>query len=589
MSKSNTLTQALPSSANFLRVLVLLTCTLVGLVASGQAISASLSAHVTRTQININDQLSVKFQLRGGSQASEPDFSPVQDDFEILSSYRGQYSKSINGKTDAYFEWDLTLSPKRLGRLTVPSIRTAGTQSEPINITVSDVQQNPAAAGADVFMTVEPDKPSVYVQEQVLLKAKIFARQNFDAQQIQDFTLDQATIEAVAENKYVTDIAGTPYAVYELTLALYPQKSGTFTIPSLDYVVRLRSSRNSILSFGGGEVRRGRSSPASLEVKPIPAANGSGPWLPASSISLKQHFSHDTEALTAGEPITRSITLSAEGLHPSQLPPILTPEVEGFSTYADKPQTQERRSEAGLSSERTDTIAMVPSSEGRKTLPPLELKWFNTTTGTFEVARLPAVETKTTMPVGGNNPAVATPPPQKAKLTGDTVTAGSVGYNSIPRYLLITQAVTLILLIIMTALYLRARTRGPQQPKPVVKQDHNLWRAIKKAGAKDNLPELRSALLLWAEAHFSRPISRLEQIAYYADNAEHHDELLRQLRALDQAIYRPAASSNQSGSNESTTNRKTFSPGNLLPLIQKLRVKKRNASGSDLAPLYPKN
>ena len=73
--------------------------------------------------------------------------------------------------------------------------------------------------------------------------------------------------------------------------------------------------------------------------------------------------------------------------------------------------------------------------------------------------------------------------------------------------------------------------------------------------------------------HYSQPINRLERIAGFATNAEHEEELLRQLRALDQAIYRP--------------NNSEFDPGKLLPLIQKLRVQKRDASNSPLAPLYP--
>jgi hypothetical protein len=575
MSRSKTMTQPLVLSANFLRLLVLLAVCVAGISISAEAASATLSAEADRTQININDQLNVKFRLRGGSQNSEPDFSPVQEDFEILSTYRTQRSTNINGKHDAFFEWTLTLAPKRRGELIIPSIRAGSAQSESIAISVSDAPENPAAAGAELFMTLEPNKSSVYVQEQVLLNAKIYSRQNFDAQEIQDFTLDDALIEAIAENKYVTEVGGTPYAVYELTFALYPQKSGTLTLPSLDYAVRLRSRRQSILSFGGGDVRRGRSSPTELEVKPIPAANGNGPWLPASSISLTQHFSHDTESLTAGEPITRSITLKAEGLHPSQLPPIATPDIAGFSTYADKPQTQERRSETGLSSERTDTIAMVPSEAGRKTLPPIELKWFNTTTGEFETARLPATQTKTAMPVGGNTPAAAATPPKPTatSLSGAPQTATGYQYGAISRYLIISQAITLILLVIVTALYLRARSSQPQQIKSSDKQDHNLWRAIKKAGAKHDLPELRSALLRWAQMHYSQPISRLERIAGFATNAEHEEELLRQLRALDQAIYRP--------------NNSEFDPGKLLPLIQQLRVQKRDASHSSLAPLYP--
>ncbi|WP_041523131.1 BatD family protein [Gilvimarinus agarilyticus] len=560
------------SSARIWRWLAVLAVSLSCLGVSSQALSATFSAQSNRTEISINDQLSVTFRLRGGNHNSEPDFSPVQNDFEILSSYRTQKSTNINGKHDAFYEWTLTLAPKRLGQLVVPSIRVAGAQSESISISVNEAPDNPAAAGSELFMTIEPDKSSVYVQEQVLLKARIYSRNNFDAQEISDFTLDDALVEAITEDKYVTEVSGTPYAVYELTFALYPQKSGTLSIPAVDYAVRLRANRRSMLSFGGGDVRRGRSSPVTLEVKPIPAANGSGPWLPASDIKLAQHFSHDSESLTAGEPITRSITLTAEGLHPSQLPPVTPADVEGFSTYADKPQTQERRTNSGITSERTDTIAMVPSTAGRKTLPPVELKWFNTTTGEFETARLPAVQTNTTMPVGGSSPAPATAP-ELPTTNGLAASSSGNTLGGAPRWLLVTQGITLVLLILMTALYLGARKRRhTAQPKPTNKADHGDWRSVKKEAAKHNLPALRLALLHWAEHHYQRPIARLEQIAQLANNEE-RAELLQQLRQLDQAIYRPDGPE--------------FDPGKLLPLIQKQRVRKRDAQGTNLAPLYP--
>ena len=564
--------QVFITSAKAWRWLALLAVALTCFSLSNSALSATLSAQANRTEISINDQLNVTFRLRGGDYNSEPDFSPLQGDFEILASYRTQKSTNINGKHDAYYEWNLTLAPKRMGQLVVPSIRVAGTQSESISISVSEAPDNPAAAGSELFMTIEPEKSSVYVQEQTIVKAKIYSRSNFDAQEISDFTLDDALVEAITEDKYVTEMSGTPYAVYELTLALYPQKSGTLTIPAVDYAVRLRSNRRSMLSFGGGDVRRGRSSPVTLEVKPIPAANGSGPWLPASDIKLSQHFSHDPQSLTAGEPMTRRITLTAQGLHPSQLPPITSADVEGFSTYADKPQTEERRSATGISSERTDTIAMVPSTAGRKTLPPIELKWFNTTTGEFETARLPAIETQTSMPVGGNSPAVATAPERPAA-AGAADSAGTNSIGSIPRWLLISQGVTLLLLLVMTALYLSARKRGYQTPQHTShKTDHGDWRSVKKAAAKKDLPELRLALLRWAEHHYQQPINRLERIAQLS-NSEEREELLKQLRLLDQAIYHPAGHE--------------FDPGKLLPLIQKQRVKKRDAAGANLAPLYP--
>lgn len=584
MSNRKTLRQQPLVNLYFLRVLVLLAISLVGFSFSPQSLSATLTAEASRTQININDQLNVKFKLRGGNRNSEPDFSPVQEDFEILSSYRSQNSTTINGQHDAFFEWDLTLAPKRLGRLVIPSIHAAGAQSESISISVSEAPKNPALAGSELFMTVEPDQSSVYVQQQVLLKAKIYSRQNFDAQNISDFTLDTALIEAVAEDKYVTEVSGTPYVVYELTLALYPQKSGTLTFPALDYVVRLRDNRRSTFGFGAEKLKRGRSSGFELEVKPIPADNGSGPWLPASALSLSQHFSHDPGSLTAGEPITRSITLKADGLHPNQLPPTAAPDVAGFSAYADQPQTQEQRSDKGLTSERTDTIAMVPSEAGKNTLPEIEIKWFNTTTEQFEIARLPAVNTNTVMPVGSApQPSASasdtTHSNQATGLSAAAQTGTSFRYSAITRYLMISQAVTLLLLILISLLYLRARRNRPVQAKPAVTQDHKQWRAIKKSAASGKVAQLRSDLLTWAETHFSQPIQRLEQIAQQADNPAQQQALLTQLRALDQAIYR--------GEENPGNDKEPFNAGQLLPLIQALRVKKRDATPEGLTPLYP--
>jgi hypothetical protein len=557
--------------------MALLLITATGLGTTAAAADATLSAEATRSSISINDQLSVTFRLRGGNQNSEPDFSPLQQDFDILYRSRSQKTSIVNGHYDAYYQWELTLAPKRRGDLTIPSIEVGGAQSEPIAITVTKAPDNPAQAGEDLFMTVEPDKRSVYVQEQVLITAKIFSRQNFEAQEIQDFNLDQALIEAVAEDKYVTDINGTPYAVYEVRFALYPQKSGTLQIPAINYAVRLRSSRRSMLSFGGGDVRRGRSSPLSIQVKPIPAANGSGPWLPASSLSISQHFSHDTQALVAGEPITRSITVKAEGLHPSQLPPLTPADLEGFSTYADKPQKQEQRSDKGLSSERTDTIAMVPNSGGKRSLPPVEVKWFNTTKNTFEVARLPAVETHTSMPINSNSSVGSATPPVAATDASEPapVQRPTQGKTLAFWCLVISQGITLLLLMVVTTLYWRARHQRLTAPPPAARatDQGEEWRAIKKAAAQDNLAQLRRSLMQWAEVHFSRPIKQLEDIALYSPLDE-RESLLQQLRQLDKALYHPDHSH-------------SFDKSQLLPLIQALRVQKREASNTHLASLYP--
>src|SRR5690606_16088751 len=104
----------------------------------------------------------------------------------------------------------------------------------------------------------------------------------------QQFDLPGALVKAVAEDEYVSNVGGVPHLVYEVTLAVYPQKSGTLEFPSLNYEIEPAGRGRSLLSdfYGTGTRHRGRSQAFTIDVKPIPAENNGGPWLPAKQVTL---------------------------------------------------------------------------------------------------------------------------------------------------------------------------------------------------------------------------------------------------------------------------------------------------------------
>ncbi|UTF60466.1 BatD family protein [Gilvimarinus sp. DA14] len=534
--------------------------------------AASLTVEPGRDTLAITDQLTLNVTLKDASTSDEPDFSVLRDDFDILDISRRVQSISINGRSESSVIWQLALAPKVRGDIIIPSLEAGGVRSEPVTINVTNAPDSPADTNAETFLEVTANKDSVYVQEQVLVTAKLYSKYNWSGRELGSFELDNALVEAVSEDEYVSTINGVQHLVYEVVFALYPQKSGTLRIPPLQYAAQLRSGGRSLMSFSSGPVRRGRSQALDIEVQPIPAANGSSAWLPAKGIKLTQHFSHDPETLVAGEPVTRRVTIEAEGLLPTQLPPIEFGAIDGYSSYKDKAQTDENRSSSGVTSTRTETLALVPNAAGRATLPPVELRWFNTTTGEFETASLPALEVNATLP---------SKPGKAVSIASEPDTSGGTGEVTVieraPLWLIISQAITALLLVLFAALYFFApKTAKPthSRNKESDSSDKALWKKVKRSAADENWGQLRQNLLQWASVHWHSPVKGLDELSRLAGKETTNSDTIRQqLHELDKAIY--------SGQLHN------FTPGKLLPELQQLRVNKRDGKSETLAPLYP--
>src|SRR5262245_45157436 len=134
--------------------------------------SARVRVEVDRDPVVADESFTVTFTADTTDQ-TEPDFSPLEKDFEILGRSSQTSLQIINGRPDARQSWVLNLIAKRSGKVELPAIAFGNERSDPLVLEVSA-----AAAGAgvdnDVFITVEATPQPAYVQAQIVVKVRLY-------------------------------------------------------------------------------------------------------------------------------------------------------------------------------------------------------------------------------------------------------------------------------------------------------------------------------------------------------------------------------------------------------------------------------
>ncbi len=117
-------------------------------------------------------------------------------------------------------------------------------------------------------------------------------------------------------------------------------------------------------------------------------------FLPASSLSLSQkvniYRSGEDKTLRAGDVIERVVTASATDVMPAQIPQLLYA-INGTHTQRLTPENRMLTSGRGdiTGAERVETLRYLPVVAGEITLPPIKLRWWDTTHQQWQIAELP--------------------------------------------------------------------------------------------------------------------------------------------------------------------------------------------------------
>jgi len=386
---------------------------------------AGVLASLDRNQVEEGSSVQLTISREGGD--GEPVVAPLKRDFEILGRSASSSYRFINGHASSSKQWVFSLMPKRSGSLTIPALQVGNAHSQPLSSTVLAAgsslpsSHQPQGQGANatsqsptprgnlfVYATVTPRNAKV--QQQIILTVRLYRAINLAQAQLSEPKVAHAVVVALGKDRNSEQVVnGRRYLVTERKYAIFPQQRGRLTIPAIRFEGRTMSAGSMFDPFNQfGRVVRKFSQPISLDIAGIPASWHGSPWLPARKVSLHQTLSTGTHK--AGEPITRTVEIRADGLTSAQIPPVLDGVLpDGLKRYPDQPLTNDAKSDSGVQGMRREKVAIIPIHGGNFMLPGVDVPWWNSATGRVEHATLPPQLIKV---VGA--PAVAPSTPQTA-------------------------------------------------------------------------------------------------------------------------------------------------------------------------------
>ncbi len=468
--------------------------TMLACLMAGAAHSAVV-ASVDRDRVEQNESFTLELRVDSNADLN-PDLAVLEADFFIGQTSHLSNTSIINGKISRSKTWQISLMARRAGQLTIPPITVGGEQSNPVTITVSEPTAQPPGE-ADVYITAEVDTSETFVQAQILYTIKIYRAVATRQPALREPTFGGAEVlveVAGDEQSYEAVINGRAYNVVERSFAVFPQESGEVSISPARFEARvLRNGR-----ITGRKVFQ--SDAQTVTVNPIPAPPADyldAAWLPARDVQLSDSWSREPDRLRAGEPISRTITISALGQLETQIPVNEPPTVDGVNVYPDKPALDRRFESGGIRGIRRDQYAMIANVAGDLELPAVELPWWDIDTSEWRVARLPARQVAIMPSLDAEPPAPAPVPVIEEEAAAPEPAASPAA----PFWKLVAQILAILWFMTLVGWWWSTRpTRDQKAPAPVPlhKRQAAALKTARKAAIEGDAEALKSALFEWA-------------------------------------------------------------------------------------------
>ena len=516
--------------------------------------AANITVTTSRNPVALDDSFHLVYEA-DSSVDDDPDFTPIYKHFDVLNSSQSTNMRSINGSWSMKKTWDLAVMAKDVGKFTIPPIAFGRDISPAIQVTVSN-SSSPNSATPDgqstipakIFLESSVDRKTGWVQSQFIYTVRLLRTVSIaSASLTEPVTSDaDAIIHMLSEDNYQTTRNGISYEVFERRYAIFPQKSGRLKVDPVTFEGRVNAqqARTIFDQFRmSGQLKRLRSKPVEFTVKAAPASVNLQDWLPATEVQLIEEWSDDIQNLKTGDPVTRTITIAAEGLTAVQLPELSFGEIDGLKQYPDKPITEDRPASTGITGLKQIKIALIPTAAGSYTLPEIQLQWWNTKTGKSETAVLPekvltAVGSTATQPIVTTpEPAMITTPQEDSETGSEQTTIATTAesqnvllWKSLALVFALAWLVTLLLLLRRPA---ETRTQVSSKPRVSQSSIKEVTAAVEKHAANNDAEKTRSALIEWAKvAYHDEHINNLSQIG------EHCSVTLSQaIRQLNESLY----------------------------------------------------
>ena len=377
------------SSSRIFVTLVFLT-----LVCSIKTNAQDLEVSVDRAELARGETLTYTIRIYEQRQGMQLDLTPLTEDFDVLGTRTSSQVRSINGQAESWTDYIVTLFPLTEGELTIPPIEINNLQTEPILISVVNEGPRSNQDNDELFLEIEVNKDALYVQEQLLFTVKLYYTINgIRNPQFTELEMEDTVIQLIGSpNQYEQIIEGVRYGVYEKRYVIFPQRSGPLEIPDIlfrgevtdgssNFVFRNLNTRRVTAFIEGITI--------SVNERPV-AAQEFDNWLPVTNLSISEEWSTDLENLSVGDSITRTITLTADGLDGAVLPPFSPETLDGINVYQDPASIERTYVDGSIVGTRVESSTLVPVIAGTIEIPEIVIPWWDVSSDELKEAVITA-------------------------------------------------------------------------------------------------------------------------------------------------------------------------------------------------------
>jgi len=376
-------------------------------IANAQEVEISLD----RNEIARGETVTLTIRIYDQRQGMQLDLTPLTTQFDVLGTRTSSQIRSVNGAVEAWTDYIVTLFPLEEGSLTIPELDINGQTTAPIEITVTNEGPRSNQSSEELFLEIETNKESVYVQEQLLFTVRLYYTINgIRNPQFTELEMEDSVIQLIGSpNQYEKLIDGVRYGVYEKRYVIFPQRSGPLEIPDILFRGEVTDGSSNFV-FRNLNTRRVTAfiEGVSIDIKERPATvQNTDFWLPVTNLTLEESWSTDINSLKVGDSVVRTVTMTADGLDGAVLPPFSGTEIEGLNLYPDPPEIERTFVDGAIVGTRIETTSMVPIDSGNVVIPEISIPWWNVETDQLEATVIPATRL-TIANVNGEVPAEQT-------------------------------------------------------------------------------------------------------------------------------------------------------------------------------------
>jgi hypothetical protein len=469
-------------------------------------LSAAVTASVDKNPAMADESIVLKIVADSDVQRNAFDPSPLLKDFIVGRTSVSSQTQMVNFKTTRTTIWNTVLIPRKEGTFTVPALSVGNERTQPFNVKILAVSSSSGGAARDLFITAEVDSSQVYLQQQITYTVKLHLTQNLQRGSLAAPELENAEVRQIGEDSNYSDIiGGRRYQIIERVFAIIPQKSGRFKIDGPLFQGEIADDSRQNFGFFNRTKSVSRVGPSvDLEVLPIPSGFNDS-WLPSEYVELTEQWQGSGDDYVVGNPITRTITLTAIGLVEEQLPEINSDYPPQVKIYPDQASTATVEKDGTLIAQRVENEAIIPNQAGIMVIPEVIVSWFNTATKQTEYAKLPArsitvqpssAQNQATMPITANlDPVVPAP------LVGSPIVAPAASISPPHSNYWFYTSIIFIALWLTTSLGWLLHSKGRR--KMVIVQDDNvvdekrLWEVLSSALKSHKPQKIVTALADW--------------------------------------------------------------------------------------------